>query len=92
MRDINVYGFIGDGWDETDMTATKFANELKEANGEAVTIHVNSGGGDVFDANTMAELLRAYQASPPASSRVLPLAPRPFSPSPPTRWLSAIPR
>ena len=61
MRDINVYGFIGDGWDETDMTATKFANELKEANGEAITIHVNSGGGDVFDANTMAELLRAYQ-------------------------------
>ena len=61
MRDINVYGFIGDGWDETDMTATKFANELKEANGEAVTIHVNSGGGDVFDANTMAELLRSYQ-------------------------------
>ena len=61
MRDINVYGFIGDGCDETDMTATKFANELKEANGEAVTIHVNSAGGDVFDANTMAELLRAYQ-------------------------------
>lgn len=61
MRDINVYGFIGGGWDDTDMTATKFASELKEANGEDVTIHVNSGGGDVFDANTMAELLRSYQ-------------------------------
>ena len=48
MRDINVYGFIGGGWDDTDMTATKFADELKEANGEAITIHVNSGGGDVF--------------------------------------------
>lgn len=60
MHDINVYGFIGDSWGEDDMTAAQFSKELKDAAGEPVTIHVNSGGGDVFDANTMAELLRAY--------------------------------
>lgn len=60
MRDIYVYGYIGDTLDETDKTAYQFARDLKEANGEDVTIHINSGGGDVFDANTMAETLRAY--------------------------------
>ena len=60
MRDIYVYGYIGDTLDESDKTAYQFARDLKEANGEDVTIHINSGGGDVFDANTMAETLRAY--------------------------------
>ncbi len=60
MRDIYVYGYIGDGFDESDKTAYQFASDLKEANGDDVTIHINSGGGDVFDANTMAETLRAY--------------------------------
>lgn len=60
MRDIYVYGYIGDTFDESDKTAYQFARDLRDANGEDICIHINSGGGDVFDANTMAETLRAY--------------------------------
>lgn len=66
MRDINVYGQIGGYYDE-DVTASDFAKELKKADGEDVTIHINSGGGNVFDANTMAELLRSYKGHSTAS-------------------------
>lgn len=59
MYDINVYGHIG-GYDDKDMDSKKFADELKAANGDAVTVHINSGGGDVFEANTMSALLGGY--------------------------------
>lgn len=61
MRDIYVYGGIGDRWDPDGVTAKQFVDELREAAGDEVSVHVNSGGGDVFDANTMAEALRSYQ-------------------------------
>ena len=67
MKDINVFGPIGDFWDDTATTASDFASQLKEAGGDDVTIHINSGGGDVFDANTMAETLRAYRGRTTAS-------------------------
>lgn len=61
MYDIYVYGEIGDGWGDDGMTPSKLRDELAKAEGGDVTIHINSGGGDVFDANTMAELIRAYK-------------------------------
>lgn len=67
MQDVNVFGFIGDSWDETSTTASDFAHALKEAGGDDVTIHINSCGGDVFDAQTMAETLRAYRGRTTAS-------------------------
>lgn len=68
MRDINVFGNIGKCfWDEDSMSAADFAKLLKEADGDDVTIHINSGGGNVFDANTMAETLRAYKGRTVAS-------------------------
>ncbi len=67
MKDINVFGPIGDFWDDAAVTASEFAAQLKEAAGDDVTIHINSGGGDVFDANTMAETLRAYKGRTTAS-------------------------
>lgn len=68
MKDINVFGSIGKCWyDEDAMSAADFAKQLKEADGEDVTIHINSGGGNVFDANTMAETLRAYKGRTTAS-------------------------
>lgn len=60
MRDIYVYGDIGDSWGDDSITARQLAKELDEAAGDDVTIHVNSGGGNVFDANAMSELIRAY--------------------------------
>lgn len=61
MYDIYVYGDIGESWSLDYTTAKDLADKLNEANGDDVTIHVNSGGGDVFDANTMAELIRSYK-------------------------------
>lgn len=68
MVDIYVYGSIGEDWtDEAAMTAHRFAYLMQQANGDTVTIHVNSGGGDVFDANAMAEVIRSYKGKTIAS-------------------------
>lgn len=67
MADIYVYGTIGEGWDEGAITANRFAWLMQQASGEDVTIHINSCGGDVFDANAMAETIRAYKGNVTAS-------------------------
>lgn len=61
MADIYVYGPIGDAWDPEAVTAAEFARQLAAAGDEDVLIHVNSAGGDVFDANAMSELVRARE-------------------------------
>lgn len=63
MVDIYVYGDIGESlWgDDSSVSAAGFAKQLRDADGDDVTIHVNSVGGNVFDANTMSELVRAYK-------------------------------
>ena len=67
MLDIDVYGDIGDESDEGGVTAVSFVRALRDADGEDVTIHINSSGGSVFDANTMAEALRGYKGHTTAS-------------------------
>lgn len=67
MLDIDVYGGIGDEFDEGGVTAVSFVRALRDADGEDVTIHINSSGGSVFDANTMAEALRGYKGHTTAS-------------------------
>lgn len=62
MKDIYVYGAIGDDCSDDCMTAHRFAYLMQEADGDEVTLHINSGGGDVFAANSMAEVIRAYPA------------------------------
>ncbi|MBO7674277.1 MAG: hypothetical protein J6S63_04640, partial [Atopobiaceae bacterium] len=49
---VYMYGDIGDGYDD-GLTASEFAKALDEAGGKPVDIHVNSGGGDVFEAHAM---------------------------------------
>lgn len=63
MVDIYVYGDIGESlWgDDSSVSAAGFAKQLRDADGDDVTIHVNSVGGNVFDANTMSELVRSYK-------------------------------
>ena len=64
MVDIEVYGEIGeDYFSPSNMTAAKFSKALKDAGGDDVTVHVNSPGGSVFDANAMAEQIRAYSGN-----------------------------
>ena len=54
-HDIFVYGEIYDAFD-----AENFAKELAEQNGAEVTIHINSAGGNVFNAIAMGNALRNY--------------------------------
>lgn len=91
MLDIDVYGGIGDEFDEGGVTAVSFVRALRDADGEDVTIHINSSGGSVFDANTMAEALRGYKGHTTASIEGLPLLLRLISPSPQTMLLSTPP-
>ncbi len=67
MLDIDVYGGIGNDFNEGGVTAVSFVRALRDADGEDVTIHINSSGGSVFDANTMAEALRGYKGHTTAS-------------------------
>jgi ATP-dependent protease ClpP protease subunit len=68
MRDIDVYGYIGDSWFDDDcVTAKQFVDQLRDAGDEDVTIHVNSCGGDVFHAQTMADAIRSHKGHVTAS-------------------------
>lgn len=59
--EIIIYGPIGEmGWDETQVTAADFANDLKALGNKDVTIRINSPGGDVFQAHAIFNLIRAY--------------------------------
>ena len=52
---IDVYGDIGtDTWsDEESVGAKAFLDAVRDAKGKAIDLHVNSGGGSVFDAFAM---------------------------------------
>jgi ATP-dependent protease ClpP protease subunit len=50
---VMVYGFIGDSWYEDGVTAASFAKELAGIGNGGIDLHLNSGGGSVFDAIAM---------------------------------------
>ena len=54
--DIDIYGDIGEdvfGESDTSIGAKAFLDMLRETKGKAIDLHVNSGGGSVFDAFAM---------------------------------------
>lgn len=55
MSDILIYGDIG-----RDNTAKSVADQLAKSDGVA-TVHINSGGGDVYEGIAILNLLRAYE-------------------------------
>lgn len=73
MKDIYAYGTIGQPtswWDDPEgcFDAKQMRDGLEEADGDDVTIHVNSGGGDVFEASTMASLISQYRQRNPQAT------------------------
>lgn len=50
--DITSYGFM-----DSDVTAKSFAEDLQSFGDAPVTVHINSGGGDVFAALAIANLI-----------------------------------
>lgn len=61
-NDIYIYGEIssGDKWFDSDTTSKSFIDDLNSFGGGDVTIHINSGGGDVFAALAIGNCLRNY--------------------------------
>lgn len=60
--DIDIYGDIGeDVWgDETSVSAKQFLDLVRDSRGKAIDLHVNSGGGSVFDAFAMMTALASH--------------------------------
>lgn len=60
-NDIYIYGdIVSKSWDATDVTAQSFMADLKLCKG-GVKLHVNSGGGDVFTALAIYNILKEYE-------------------------------
>lgn len=61
VADIYIYDYIGTSWWEDSVSAKQFLEELRALPGAITTlrIHVNSPGGDPFDATAIHNLLRA---------------------------------
>lgn len=57
---LDLYGDIG-FW--TGVTASDFNQQLKNITAQALTIHINSPGGDVFDGVAILNMLRAHPAT-----------------------------
>lgn len=59
--DIYIYGDImSERWSDTDVTAKSFVEDLQSFNGAPVTVHINSGGGDVFAGLAISNAIKNY--------------------------------
>ena len=59
--DIFIYGDItASKWDDTDTTAKSFVDDLNSFGGKPVTLHINSGGGDVFAGLAICNAIKNY--------------------------------
>lgn len=61
-NDIYIYGdIVSERWDEAEVTAKSFLDDLKSCKGKSVNLHVNSSGGDVFTALAIHNSLKNYK-------------------------------
>jgi len=61
--EIWIYEMIGeDFWSGDGITAKDFQKELAEIKASEIDLHINSPGGDVFDGNTIYNLLKSHSA------------------------------
>ena len=62
--DIYIYGdIVSDRWDETEVTAKSFIDELNGISAPVINLHINSGGGAVFEASAIYTALRKHPAT-----------------------------
>lgn len=57
---VEIYGDIGDSWDEDSVSAAELLDVLSADRSADVELHVNSGGGSVFDAFAIMTALRNH--------------------------------
>jgi ATP-dependent Clp protease protease subunit len=62
--DILIYGDIGESfWSEDTVTAKKFAKDLKAVgNVSKINLFINSGGGNIFEAQAIFSMLKRFNA------------------------------
>lgn len=60
--DLILYGDIGDSWLD-DISSKNIANELKNLDVSTINLRINSGGGDVFTAIAISNLLKNHKAN-----------------------------
>lgn len=60
--DLILYGDIGDSWLD-DVSSKNIANELKDLDVSTINLRINSGGGDVFAAISISNLLKNHKAN-----------------------------
>lgn len=59
--ELLLYGDIAaETWWGDEVTPVAFAKDLMQCGGKTLTVRINSGGGDVFAAQAIASLLKAY--------------------------------
>lgn len=62
--EIWIYEMIGkDFWTGEGLTAKDFQKDLSEIKASQIDLHINSPGGDVFDGNTIYNLLKQHPAA-----------------------------
>lgn len=60
---LHMYGSIGESWwDEEAVSAKNIKVILKDITDDTIHVHINSGGGDVFDGITIHNLLKSHGA------------------------------
>ena len=61
-NDIYIYGDIASTrWDDTETTAKSFIEDLKKCKDKDINLHINSSGGDVFQAVAIYNTLKSYK-------------------------------
>ncbi|MFQ3801694.1 Clp protease ClpP [Staphylococcus xylosus] len=62
--EIYIYGdIVSSKWDETDVTAVDFKNELNQLGDVSeIDVHINSAGGNVFEGHAIYNMLKMHQA------------------------------
>lgn len=58
---ISIFDVIGKDYWGDGVTASRIAGALRSMNGEAVTVNINSPGGDMFEGLAIYNLLREYE-------------------------------
>lgn len=59
---ISIYESIGENWDGTGFTAKRMSAILRNVGNSAVTVNINSPGGDFFEGVAIYNLLREHKA------------------------------
>ena len=62
--EIYIYGdIVSSKWDETDVTAVDFKNELNQLGDVSeIDVHINSAGGNVFEGHAIYNMLKMHKA------------------------------